>query len=321
MRVLIVRLRAIGDVIHGLPVACALKDHVPGAFVAWLAEDRASELLVGHPAIDQRITVARGWAQLRRELRALRFDVVLDLHGVRSSVLATILSGAPRRLGFVGMVSHEARRLITNENRQRALSRMIAGAARVELVQARSSHIVDRYLEILAPLGVHAPVARFGFPEFDDDASGVDGAFAVINCGGPVARMWPADRFAAVARYLGSAHGLPTLVHGWGERELDASRRIVAESQGHARLTPALSLRQLAALARRSRVFISADTGPLHLAAAVGAPCIGLIGSATAERFRPYGHGNIVVPGEPVAAIRVDDVCQACDRILSGAGL
>ena len=101
MRILIIRLRAIGDVIHGLPVACAIKDRFPGAFVGWLAEDWASDVLEGHASIDQRIALPRRWERsplalwnLRCDLRASRFDVVVDLQGVRGSVLAALLSGA-----------------------------------------------------------------------------------------------------------------------------------------------------------------------------------------------------------------------------------
>ena len=325
MRILIVRLRAIGDLIHAVPVACAVKDFVPGAFVAWLAEDWASEVLAGHPAIDQCVAVPRGWARsaawilrLRRELRALRFDVVLDLQGVRSSVFAAILSGAPRRLGFVGMVSHEARWLVTKEDSLRALSRAIDGPLHFELVRSSSDHIVDRYLEILSPLGVNVTKVRFGLPELEEDAREIGRmlhdlsvdvrTFAVVNSGGPVWRMWPADRFAAVARFLGSAHRMSTVVvQGWRDWEQQAARKIVAESGGHARMAPPLSLGQLSALARRSRVFISGDTGPLHLAAAVGAPCIGLIGHSLAGwflslRYRQHtGEGDAGAPASGFA--------------------
>jgi len=329
-------------------VACAVKDHIPGAFVAWLAEDWASELLRAHPAIDQRITVPRRWTRslpqilrMRRQLRALRFDAVLDLQGVRSTVLAALLSGAPRRIGFVGMLSHQFRQLVSKEKWLRSLSHGLARVLNFELVQSSASHIVDRYLEILAPLGVRSPQARFNMPESDEDARAVEQllrdagltehAYAVINAGGPTFRMWPADRLAKVAGYLGSAHALPTIVVGWHGWELQAGREIVAASSGHARLAAPMSLAQVGCLARRSRVFISSDTGPLHLAAAVGAPCIGLIGHALAEWFRPYGQGNILLKGDPVPphrahhgglgagamkAIEVDAVCRACDQIL-----
>ena len=348
MRILIVRLRAIGDLIHAVPVACAIKDCIPGAFVGWLAEDWAGEVLAGHSAINKRILVPRRWThspawilRLRQQLRALQFDVVLDLQGVRSSVLAALLAGVPRRLGFVGMVSHEFRRIVPNEARLRNLSRVLAAALNFELIQASSDHIVDRYLEILAPLGVAAPQACFRMPEADEDARGIvrhlgelglaDRKFAVINAGGPAHRMWLPDRFAQVARHLGSRHALPSIVLGWQERELRAAREIVTASGGHARLGPPLSLARMGSLARRSRLFLSADTGLLHLAAAVGAPCIGLIGHSLAGWVRPYGPGNILVRGEPVPwhlvrhrgrgaaamrAIGVETVCEAADRIL-----
>jgi ADP-heptose:LPS heptosyltransferase len=323
---------------------------MPGAFVGWLAEDWASAVLAGHSAIDQRITVPRRWTRslpqilrLRQQLRASRFDVVLDLQGVRSSVLGALLSGAPRRIGFVGMVSHEFRWIVPNEARLRNLSRVVAGALNFDLVQATSDHIVDRYLEILAPLGVITPQAHFRMPESDEDARGIerllremglaDQTYAVINAGGPAFRMWPPDRFAEVARYLGSTHALPSIVLSWHGWELQAAREIVTASGGHARLGPPLSLAQMGSLARRSRLFISGDTGPLHLAAAVGASCVGLIGHALAGWVRPYGSGNILVRGEPVPshlaryrglgtsamrAIGVETVCEAADRMLRG---
>jgi heptosyltransferase I len=350
MRVLIVRLRAIGDVIHALPVACALKDQVPGVFVGWLAEAWASKVIRAHDAIDQHITVAPGWARsfrqvlrLRRELRALRFDVVLDLQGVRSSVFAALLSGAPRRLGFAGMIGHEFRQLISSTDRIHSISQGIARRLHFGLVWARSEHIVDRYLEILTPLCGRAGVPRFDIPESDDDAEVVrsflrsvglqEREFAVINPGGPVWRRWPAERFAAVADHLASSHRLPTVVLPGLRDEMQAAQQVVALAETRAVLAPQLPLSQLGALARRSQVFLSGDTGPLHLAAAVGAKCIGLIGHEFAERLRPYGLGNIVVRGKPVPfhllrhgglgedamkAINVDEVCRACDEALAG---
>jgi len=350
MRILVVRLRAIGDVIHALPVACALRDHLPGVFVGWLAEDWASEVLIGHPALDELITVPRQWARslreilrLRRQLRVLRFDAVLDLQGVRSTVLAALLSGARKRLGFAGMAVHDLHRLISNPEHLHSLSRAIARAFHFELVRARSEHIVDRYLEILSPLGVSAGAARFGLPESKKDmqmvARYLDTAgirekhYAVINPGGPASRRWPPERFAAVATYLSSAHGLRTVVlPGVGNEERRAAQAVVAGAADQATLAPPLTLGQLGVLARRSRIFLSGDTGPLHLAAAVEASCIGLIAHELAGRFRPYGSANLVVRGMPVSmhalrqnglggdamqAIGVDAVYWACDEILA----
>lgn len=323
---------------------------MPGVFVGWLAEDRASEVLIGHPAIDELIIVPRQWARslheilrLRRQLRGLRFDAVLDLQGVRSSVLATLLSGAPKRLGFAGMAVHDLRRLISSPSYLHAISRAIAKSLHFEPVCARSEHIVDRYLEILTPLGVSVGEARFGLPESEQDAQVVarylstagilEKLYAVINPGGPASRRWPSERFAAVATYLSASRGLRNVVlTGVGDEERQAAQAVMGGAEAHATLTPPLTLGQLGALARRARIFLSGDTGPLHLAAAVGAPCIGLIAHDLAGRFRPYGFANLVVQGTPVPmhglrhngrggdamrTIGVDAVCQACDEILA----
>lgn len=351
MRILIVRLRAIGDVIHALPVACALRDHMPGVFVAWLVEDWASKVIIGHPAIDELITVPRRWARslgeilrLRRRLRASGFDAVLDLQGVPITLLAALLSGAPKRLGFAGMAVHGLRRLISNPDHLHSVSRAIASSLRFEPVRARSEHIVDRYLEILTPLGVSAGDARFGLPESEEDAQMIahylqtagilEKHYVVINPGGRASRRWPPERFAAVATYLSSSHRLWNLVlPGVNDEERQAAEAVMAGAKEHATLAPPLPLGQLGALARRSRIFLSGDTGPLHLAAAVGAPCIGLIAHHDlADRFRPYGSANLVVRGTPalmhmlrqdglggdaMQAIDVDAVRQACDEILA----
>jgi ADP-heptose:LPS heptosyltransferase len=349
VRVLIVRLRALGDAIHALPVACAIKDALPGAWLAWLAEEPASELLRDHPAIDRCRLVSRDWlrspvriARLRRELRACAFDVVLDLHGVRSSVLAARLSGAPRRLSFTGMLSHELRHRLRDADRLRALSRWLAWPLGIELVTARQSHIVDRYLEILAPLRIDAPGVRFGLPESPCDADiaarlpqqlGLSGDhFALMHPGGATSKMWPPERYAEVARHLAAVWRLPTIMlQGTGAWERRAARQAVDASRATARLAPPLGLAPLAALARRARLFIGGDSAPLHLAAAVGARCIGLIGHAQVERFRPYGDGNVAIAGTPIAiddarrdgrgaaamrAIEPAVVCRACDAIL-----
>lgn len=351
MRVLIIRLRAIGDVVHALPVACAIKDHFPGAFVGWVVEPWAAEVLSGHEAIDRLFVVPGRWQrsfsrirQLRRDLGACGFEVALDLQGVGSSVLAALLSGAGRRLGFIGTMTHRLRRVVRSETLLHGLSRAMAAAIRLKLVRATSEHIVDRYLEILRPLGVAAPSVRFQMPERPEDAAAVErllqdaalqaGAYAAINPGGPAFRMWPAGRFAAAARHLGRAHRLRSVViQGRWERERLAAQEVVAGAGGHALLAPAMPLGQLGALARRARLFLSGDTGPLHLAAAVGAPCLGLFGDTLARRVRPYGPGNVALQGrelprhvagdrrlaaEALAEIGVDEVCRACDRMLQG---
>ncbi len=120
-RILLVRLSAIGDVVHGLPVLCALRDALPRAFMAWVVEGRTAELLRGHRALDELIALPRGWLKsprevlaLRRRLRALRFDTTIDLQGLTKSAVAAWLSGAVRRIGFDGRDGRELSRWLNN---------------------------------------------------------------------------------------------------------------------------------------------------------------------------------------------------------------
>lgn len=330
-RILIVRLSAIGDVIHGLPVLGALRDAYPQARLAWVVEDRASGLLEGHESLDELIAVPRGWLksprtvwQLRRRLRALQPEVSIDLQGLTKSAVVARLSGAPRRIGFGCAKGRELSRWLNNE-----------------LVTSSADHIVDCNLQLLGPLGIESPTVRFAVPESPQDAqwarqtiaeAGLEAGFAVINPGaGWPSKLWPADRFAAVAGYLGRQLRVPTMVVWAGQKERALAERIVAGPAGCARLAPPTTLTQLAALSRRARLFVGSDTGPLHLAVAVGTPCVGLYGPMPAERNGPYGPGHIAIQkatfdgtsrqrrtasASLMEAIEVEDVCEACARIL-----
>ncbi len=331
-RILIVRLSAIGDVIHGIPVACAIRQRLPQAHVAWMVEGRSADLLRGHGAIDEVIAVPRGWLKspafvwrLTRQLRRQRYDVTLDLQGLTKSALLARLSGAKRRIGFSGWEGRELSPWLNNE-----------------LVAATTTHVIDRNLELLRPLGIVAPTVRFDLPESAADRATAEriaaeaplrGGFAVINPGaGWPSKWWPRDRFAAVARFLGEREAMPSLVVWAGPQERAWAEEIAALSQGHAQLAPATALTELAAVVRRARLFVASDTGPLHLAAAVGTPCVGLYGPVPAERNGPYGPRHVSLQKmclptrsrqrrnagpESMEAISVDDVCQACRQVLA----
>jgi len=334
-RILIVRLSAIGDVVQQMPVACALRERFPRAFLAWAVEPRAAPVLRGHAALDELIELPGGWWKspriawrLRRRLHALRFDVALEAQGLTKAAILARLSGARRRIGFGRPWGRELSRWFNNE-----------------LVDTAVDHVVDRNLMLLRPLGIEWPAVRFGVPDHAADRAdaaetichtGLEDGFAIINAGaGWPSKLWPVGRYAAVAQYLGTVHALPTLVL-WGlgeERRL--AEQIVANSAGHARMGSPTSLTQLAALARRCRLFIGSDTGPLHLAAAVEAPCIGLYGPWPAKRHGPYGPGHVslqevvfegttrqrrTAPPHMMGAISTEMVCQACAMILAHTG-
>jgi heptosyltransferase-1 len=335
-RILIVRLSAIGDVVHGLPVLAALRDALPQAFIAWVIEERAAELLRGNRALDELLVLPRGWykswrrlRKVRRRLRVLRCDTAIDLQGLTKSAGVGWLSGARRRIGFAGV---DGRELSTWFN--------------TELVAPRRTHIIDRNLELLAPLGIDNPRVRLGLevPSVCAEAAlrilearQLRGSFALINPGaGWRSKLWPVDRFAAVARYLGESRAMRSLVVWADDGERASAEEIVAGSGGFAALAPATSLTELAALAQRATIFISSDTGPLHIAAAVRTPCVGLFGPMPAERNGPYGSQHVAIEKlrltgsshsrrhagpESMEAISVADVTTACDEILDRSTL
>ncbi len=331
-RILIVRLSAIGDVILTMPVLNALRDGFPGAYLAWIVQEPAASLVRGHKALDELIAVPRRFLRspsavvgLSRRLRSLRFDVTIDAQGLSRSALVARLSGARRRIGFGGRWGRE-----------------LSAWLNCELVYPVRPHVIERTLELLRPLGIERPAVRFDVPleasELAAAASwvhdaGLDAGFAIISPGAAwPSKLWPLERFAAVARHLGQSWGLPSVVVWAGPEERAVAERVVAESSPHARLAPATSLRELAALARQARLFLGSDTGPLHLAEAVGTPCVGLYGPWPAEETGPYGPQHIAVQKAVFAgatsherrhaaqalmeAIDVASVCEACDTVL-----
>jgi len=334
LRILIVRLSALGDVIHTVPVLCALRAQLSNAFIAWVVEGAAGDLLEGHPALDQLVRLPRKWLKsprtvwvLRQQLRRLRFDVAIDAQGLTKSAIAARLSGAPRRIGFAGVDGQELSCLLNNER-----------------VQPTATHVIDRNLQLLGPLGVDAPPVEFGLPETPASARRVDdylretgltGRFAVINPGaGWPSKQWPAARFGVVAQHLGVVHRLPTVVVWAGATEQDLARQVVAASSGHACEAPPTNLPELAALLRRARLLVASDTGPLHLGVAVATPAVGLFGPMPHQRNGPYGPMHVAVQetvirggsrarrradNASMVAIPADKVCAACDTVLRRA--
>jgi lipopolysaccharide heptosyltransferase I len=293
-RILIVRLSALGDVIHGIPVACALRNAFPQAFLAWVVEGRSAQLLEGHPALDELIRLPRGWWKtprevfaLRRRLRQLKFDIAIDLQCLTKSAVAAWFTGAPRRIGKAGADGRELSKLFHNE-----------------LVEAGGQHVIDHNLELLRPLGITSPKVEFSLPEQPADARMAEnslhavglrhGNFAILNPGaGWPSKIWPPDRYGEVARRLQAARGLASLAVWGAPAELPLAQAIVAASHGAAKLAPPTSVPELAAFCRRTALFLGSDTGPLHLAVAVSTPAISMHGPSRAEWCGAYGPQNI----------------------------
>jgi ADP-heptose:LPS heptosyltransferase len=299
-----------------------------------VVERPSDQLLRNHSAIDELFVLPRGWlkspaklGELRRELKSHRFEIVVDPQSLTKSALPGWLSGARRRIGLARPQGREISVWLNNE-----------------LVRPEARHVVDRSLEMLAPLGIESPRVEFNLPlnaaaarmaaEYVRDAH-LGTGYAVLNPGGGwKSRHWPAERFGQVAKHLGPRRGLPSVVVWAGDEERQMAERIVACSGGHALCAPPTSLVELAAVLRLARLLVSGDTGPLHLAAAVGTPCVGLYGPTRPEDSGPYGSGHICVQefyqsgtsrqrrkADNVAmrAIAAETVAAACYRAIDQA--
>ncbi|MCA9239361.1 MAG: glycosyltransferase family 9 protein [Planctomycetales bacterium] len=331
-RILIVRLTALGDVIHGLPALCALRDAFPNSHIGWVVEGAGAQLLDGHPALDEVIRAPRRWYRslqevrnLRDRLRAGRYDTAVDLQCLTKSALLAWLSGAKQRLGVAGRHGRELSRLFNNR-----------------LTLVRAPHVIHQYLGILAPLGIENPEVRFDLPETPLDSAFAEKLlaesqlaeqrFVLMNPGaGWTSKQWPPERYGELASRLMRSLGVRTLVVWAGDNERAQAEQIVRHSQQGALLAPPTSLMQLAAVQRRAALFVGSDTGPMHLAVAVGTPTISMHGPSRAEWCGAYGAGNVRLqnqydsrparkqPGADDSAMRsitVDQVREACESML-----
>lgn len=304
--ILLVRLSAIGDVLQCLHALAALRAARPEASLHWLVEDRCAAVLDGHPHLDGIVVyerrefsreIRRPWLwpraalralRLLRRLRALRPAVAVDLQGNLKGALLARLSGAPRRIGLApGQGGKERSHRFATE--------------RVALPPP-PVHRADRALALLAPLGAApvpgpppvAGVAAAGpATEAWLRAAGLaPGAFAVFHPGvsgfGDLKR-WPAERYADLARLLAARRRLPVLLTaGPGEEPL--ADRVASLSGGAARRGPVTrSLAELGALLARAAVVVGSDTGPVHLAAVLGAPTVALFGPKDPAVYAPRG--------------------------------
>ena len=330
-RFLITRLSAIGDCILTMPVAAALRRAYPGSLIAWVVQGAGAQLLVDHSDVDQVIKVPRGWLKsppaiwkLRQQLRQYNFDYVIDPQSLTKSSAAGWLSGAPKRIGFSEPQGRELAPLLNNHH-----------------VHMKPAHVVDAYLQLLKPLGIRHPRVSFHVPRSAEATAIIDAfleniqagpRFVVINPGaGWDSKLWPARRYGLLANQLGQQHGIQSIVAWAGERERTWTDEIVDHAGGHAIAAPDTTLPQLAALLRRASLFVGSDTGPLHLAAAVGTTCVSMYGPTRPADCGPYGSQHIALQSyyqggtarerrrgsnDAMQAISVEQVSEACGKVL-----
>jgi len=289
MRILIVKLGSIGDIVHALPAAAAIRRALPRAEISWVVERRSAEILRDNPLLESLIEVdtkgLRRWPMsgetlpaTRRQLRRLRaspFDLAIDFQGLLKSALIARLSGALRRAGFGRAALREpaSRFLLTERVNVPARAHVI----RKNLALASGAlgvSLPERAEEFEFPIAVSRSHAR----EADEIVQQVGEKFTILNPGGGwPTKLWDAERFGALADALRFNFGLSSVVtYGPGEREL--AERVAASSRTGAATIAGPSLKGFFALARRASVYVGGDTGPTHLAVAAGAPVVGLFG-------------------------------------------
>ncbi|MCC7418264.1 MAG: glycosyltransferase family 9 protein [Acidobacteria bacterium] len=338
-RILLVRLGALGDVVHAIPVAAALRRALPSARIDWLVSAKHREVLDLVPAIDQRLAIndragasgGRTLLQAIAGLRRERYDVAIDLQGLIKSAALARLSGATRVIGFASPFVREplARWFYTEAHDP--------GTGGVH-DRGEGRHIVEINLGILEALGIPRGPIVFPLAPIDSAAARsvrerTGGRYALLNPGAAWPnKRWPPERFAAVARALRARHALASTVL-WGPAEETLAREVVAASEGAAALAPRTSIADLVALARGAALMVSGDTGPTHLAAAVGTPIVALFGPTRPQRNGPWAPDDLAISRAGVCQchhlrrcrlasmclldVQVSEVLEAIDRRLA----
>lgn len=290
-RILIVRIGALGDAIHTLPLVCEIRRRWPDAVVDWAAGGGVIRLLEGHPAVRSFHRVDRSLQGLVQARAAVRsgYDVALDTQGLMKSAWIAA-AAAPRVIGRAFGYAREFPAVLGYTDR----------------VAPKSAHIIEQNIELLRPLveDFRLPATvRYDLPTEPPPAWEYSGKRPILfNIGGGwETKLWPDDRWSALARSIDEVFGLPVGI-AWGPGEEERARQIASSSP--AIMTPPTTMRQLAGLFAESRLVVSGETGPLHLAVAVGARTVALLGPTSAARNGPYGPGHGIV--------EADLACRPC---------
>jgi lipopolysaccharide heptosyltransferase I len=313
MNILIVRLSALGDVVHAIPAAAALRRAFPAARIDWLVDAKHRAIVDLVTAIDTAIVLERptlgGWSQAVHRLRAGRYDLAIDLQGLMKSAVLARASGAARVVGF--SIWH--------------LREKTARPFYSEVRDAEGGHVIAKNLRLLEAVGVHDAAIEFPLAIPPSAALtavraeiGADARFALVNPGAAWPnKRWPAERFGDVAAFLHDVCGLTPLVL-WGPGEEALAQAVIAASGGHARLAPPTTIPDLVALSRAAALVVSGDTGPLHIATAVGTPTVSVFGPTDPRRNGPFAAEDVTVSRYESCACQYDRRCHHATWCLAG---
>lgn len=294
----ILRLSSIGDVIHTLPVADLIRRKYPSARITWVAEKSMAPLLKNHPAIDQLLLLdSRSWRRrlftpavwkeivsFLRYLRIQQFDVALDFQGLFKSAVLARITGAARRIGM------------GREDRKESWSSIFLNELNNQTHQKR--HIIEKNLALLESLGIstgNEPLNFHIYPE-EEAVQYVENElqklelehFILINPGGGwVTKQWAVDKFAQLIDLIYNDLHIPALIL-WGPGEKQLADKIARKCISPAVISFSTNLAELVALTHSARLMVSGDTGPLHLASALGVPVVGIYGPTDPLRNGPW---------------------------------
>ena len=315
-RVLLIKPSSLGDVVQALPVLHALRVRFPRATLAWLISRACCDVLTGHPDLDEAIVFDReqyrlagelagpasGFFAFLRRLRRARFDLVVDLQGLLRSGVMGYATGAPRRVGL-GQSREMAGRFYTD----------------VVPVPTLDTPSVDRYWRVAEALGVGDTPRRFDIALPDEAiqwaSERLEALARPLLVLSPGARWqtkrWPTNRFAVLAdRFTSATGGHVVLVGSRAERPL-ADRVATATRQPPLNLAGETDLKQLGAVLAQADLMVTSDSGPMHMAAALGTSVVAIFTCTSPVRAGPYGEGHRVVASQTACAASYQ---RQCDR-------
>jgi heptosyltransferase-1 len=306
MRILLVRLSALGDIVHTLPCAASLRASFPEAEICWLMEHRWAYLAESNPHVSAVLSWQRsltGTRHVLQRLRRERFDLVIDVQGLLKSAAFTWLSRASERIGYSAESCREP----------------LAALAYTRRVCPSSAHVVDRQLELVREAGAQTAVREFPLPAGHPEGELPETPFVLAA---PLAgwphKQWPEECYSRLALRLQTQLGMPLVVTAAAALRIP---NCISLSCGLPGLIYAL---------RRCAAYVGGDTGPTHLAAALGKPGVALYGPTDPARNGPYGSALRVLravgaetsyarrsePAESMRRISIDAVFAALSEVL-----
>jgi lipopolysaccharide heptosyltransferase I len=316
-RFLIVRLGSLGDIIHGIPVAAALRNRYPQAHIDWMVDRRYLELLDLVECLDRRIAVdprdvTRGGERARffttvREARATKYDACIDLQGLLKSAILARAAGANRTVGLPrGHLREPLASLFYTDTPD----------------PGPATHVIDKGLALLAALDVsdlriHFPIRIPRTPAVESVMARVAPAgYVLLNPGAAWPnKRWPAERFGAVAAGIDRELGLRSIIL-WGPGEHALAGAVADASGGAAEVAPPTTIPDIVGIARYARLMVSGDTGPLHIAGSVGTPIVALFGPTQPERNGPWSAEDISVSRVAQCACLYERRCRKALRCI-----